>query len=79
MRTASTSSGCTFSPPVLIETEPLPSEHPLWDEPRLVITPHVAGHRKNTDVERQALIVDNAERFAGGRPLRNVVDKKLRF
>ena len=24
--------------------EPLPGEHPLWDQPRLLITPHAAGN-----------------------------------
>lgn len=26
------------------EPEPLPKEHPLWDAPRCIITPHVAGN-----------------------------------
>jgi phosphoglycerate dehydrogenase-like enzyme len=60
-------------------TEPLPGDHPLWDAPNLVITPHVAGFGKSTDGERQDVIVDNAARFVAGRPLRNVVDKALRY
>jgi phosphoglycerate dehydrogenase-like enzyme len=63
----------------VFETEPLPVDHPLWDAPDLVITPHVAGFGKSTDGERQELIVDNAARFVAGRPLRNVVDKRLRY
>src|SRR5438067_8949766 len=61
----------------VFETEPLPTEQPLWDEPRLIITPHVAGHGMNTDGERQALIVDNAERLVEAPPRRKAVDKKL--
>jgi phosphoglycerate dehydrogenase-like enzyme len=63
----------------VFETEPLPADHPLWDTPDVVITPHVAGFGKSTDGERQEVIVDNAARFVTGRPLRNVVDKRLRY
>ncbi len=63
----------------VFEIEPLPSEHPLWAYDNVVITPHVAGFGQDTDAERMDLIVDNARRFATGRPLRHVVDKELRF
>lgn len=29
----------------VMETEPLPADSPLWDAPRLILTPHVAGGR----------------------------------
>jgi phosphoglycerate dehydrogenase-like enzyme len=63
----------------VFDPEPLPPDHPLWDEARLTVTPHVAGFGKSTDGERQAVIVDNASRFSRGEPLRNVVDKRLRY
>jgi phosphoglycerate dehydrogenase-like enzyme len=63
----------------VFEAEPLPADHPLWDRPGVVITPHVAGWGKDTDAERCALIVDNASRFVAGNPLRNVMDKRLRY
>ena len=29
----------------VFETEPLPADSPLWDEPRVLISPHAAGGR----------------------------------
>jgi phosphoglycerate dehydrogenase-like enzyme len=61
------------------EIEPLPPEHPLWSQPNVIITPHVAGFGSDTDPARMELIVDNCRRFVEGRPLRNVVDKAKWF
>jgi phosphoglycerate dehydrogenase-like enzyme len=55
--------------------EPLAPEHPLWDAPGAIITPHVAGVGPHGDDRRYAVFVDNASRFALGRPLLNIVDK----
>jgi phosphoglycerate dehydrogenase-like enzyme len=59
----------------VFEEEPLPPDHPLWDAPNVLITPHTAGFGPYLDDRRQAIIVDNARRFVHGEPLRNVVDK----
>jgi phosphoglycerate dehydrogenase-like enzyme len=59
----------------VFEEEPLPADHPLWDEPNALLTPHTAGFGPFLDDRRQAIIVDNARRFVRGEPLRNVVDK----
>ncbi|MGJ8676055.1 MAG: D-2-hydroxyacid dehydrogenase [Akkermansiaceae bacterium] len=58
------------------DPEPLPAKHPLWKEPNVIITPHVAGRSAVTDVRRSALTIENLRRFASGEPLLNVVDKK---
>ncbi len=57
------------------DPEPLPSDHPLWAMPNVVITPHIAGQSDAVQARRVALFRDNVERFVSGRPLRNVVDK----
>ena len=57
------------------EIEPLPPDHPLWTAPNVLLTPHTAGHGPYLDDRRLEIIVENARRFAGGLPLRNVVDK----
>ncbi len=57
------------------EQEPLPSDHPLWDAPNVLLTPHTAGYGPYLDDRREEIIVDNAQRFVRGEPLRNVVDK----
>jgi phosphoglycerate dehydrogenase-like enzyme len=59
----------------VFEEEPLPSDHPLWDAPNVLLTPHTAGYGPYLDDRRQEIIVDNARRFMRGEPLRNVVDK----
>jgi len=55
--------------------EPLPAEHPLWDCPNLVITPHNAGYAPIRQVRLMALVVENVRRYCSGLSLLNVVDK----
>jgi phosphoglycerate dehydrogenase-like enzyme len=57
------------------EQEPLPSEHPLWGMPNVLLTPHMAGYGPHLNDRRFQIIQDNARAFAEGKPLRNVVDK----
>ena len=61
----------------VFETEPLPPEHPLWREPRAVLTPHVAVVGPYIPERRLQVLCDNARRFAAGAPLCNLVDKAL--
>ncbi|MBI2965009.1 MAG: D-2-hydroxyacid dehydrogenase [Chloroflexi bacterium] len=60
----------------VFETEPLPAGHRLWTLPNVLITPHVAV-RDGVHVEerRFQIMLENARRFAEGRPLVNVVEK----
>ena len=59
----------------VFQVEPLPSDHPLWTAPGVLITPHVAASGPYIDDRRTELFLDNCIRFNEGRPLRNVVDK----
>ena len=61
----------------VFETEPLPPEHPLWREPRALLTPHVAVVGPYIPQRRLAVLCDNARRFMAGEPLHNRVDKAL--
>ena len=61
----------------VFEQEPLPPQHPLWDEPRALLTPHVAVVGPYIVERRLAVLCDNARRSAAGQPLANVVDKAL--
>jgi phosphoglycerate dehydrogenase-like enzyme len=61
------------------EIEPLPPEHALWQCGNLIVTPHIGSFGSDTDIERQRVIVDNAQRFVRGEPLRYVIDKALRY
>ncbi|HEX7968295.1 MAG TPA: glyoxylate/hydroxypyruvate reductase A [Stellaceae bacterium] len=52
--------------------EPLPGGHPFWDDPRIIITPHVAAA---THAPTAApAVADNLRRLRQGRPLLNRVD-----
>ena len=55
--------------------EPLATEDPLWDDPRVTITPHVSGFAPGYYEEVLDLVSDNLRRLGDGRPLRNLVDR----
>ncbi|WP_343115902.1 D-2-hydroxyacid dehydrogenase [Ostreiculturibacter nitratireducens] len=61
----------------VFEQEPLPPDHPLWQEPRALLTPHVAVVGPYIPQRRLAVLCENAKRFAAGEPLINLVDKSL--
>ena len=61
----------------VFEEEPLPPEHPLWDEPRALLTPHVAVVGPNIPERRLEVLVENARRFVSNRQLLNQVNKSL--
>ena len=56
------------------DPEPLPAEHPLWDAPGLLLTPHFAGDTIAADRRAFALVGAQVRRFVGGKRLANVVD-----
>ncbi|KOX24179.1 2-hydroxyacid dehydrogenase [Nocardiopsis sp. NRRL B-16309] len=55
------------------DPEPLPAEHPLWDQPGVYLTPHVAGGSAAFYPRARAFVDDQLARWAAGRPLANVV------
>jgi phosphoglycerate dehydrogenase-like enzyme len=58
------------------EIEPLPKDHPLWDAPNTILTPHTAAVGGANLLERRyEIVVENFRHFAAGEPLRNEVDK----
>ena len=62
------------------EIEPLPADHPLWDAPNTILTPHIAADEGRYLGERRyEVVADNMRRFAAGEPLRNLVDKENWF
>jgi phosphoglycerate dehydrogenase-like enzyme len=63
----------------VFETEPLPPESPLWDLPNVIVSPHMSGDVVGWKAELVALFADNLERRIAGRPLLNVVDKRLGY
>jgi phosphoglycerate dehydrogenase-like enzyme len=61
------------------EVEPLPADSPLWDAPRLLITPHLAGASGPKERRCVEILKENLIRFAHGDPLLNMVDKRLGY
>jgi len=61
------------------ETEPLPTDSPLWDVPNLIITPHLAGASAEKERRCVEIFRDNLLRFTNNEPLHNVVDKRLGY
>lgn len=56
------------------EPEPLPADHPLWDAPNLIISPHVAGAAGALGARRQAeAATENIRRFQKDETLENLV------
>ena len=56
------------------DPEPLPDGHPLWAQPRCIITPHTADTLEMIERPLARRIEDNVARFAAGQPLVGVVD-----
>jgi phosphoglycerate dehydrogenase-like enzyme len=57
----------------VVDPEPLPSEHPLWQAPHLLLSPHVGGASSAMDVRGRRLVVAQLTKYAAGEPLDNVV------
>lgn len=57
------------------DPEPLPENHPLWDAPNLLITPHISWSGALTQERKSALILENIRRFGAAEPLLNTVNK----
>lgn len=58
----------------VFETEPLPTDSPLWSAPGVVVTPHMSGDIVGWTDTLARQFVDNALRWLDGSELLNVVD-----
>ena len=56
------------------QPEPLPDGHPLWSEPRALITPHVASPPQAAADALARHVGEQVRRFAAGEPLHDRVD-----
>ncbi|MBR2895113.1 MAG: D-2-hydroxyacid dehydrogenase [Oscillospiraceae bacterium] len=58
--------------------EPLPCDHPLWECPNTILTPHVSGNLSlglTCDLDIDMFLAD-LRRYHAGEPLANLVDRK---
>ena len=63
----------------VFEQEPLPAGHAMYGLDNLLLSPHCADHTGTWIDEAMAFYVGNLERFLGGEPLLNVVEKRLGY
>ena len=59
------------------EQEPLPSNHPLWRMPNVIITPHVAAASPRIAERHLETLLENIRLFVRGEPPATLVDKQL--
>jgi phosphoglycerate dehydrogenase-like enzyme len=55
------------------DPEPPPADHPLWDAPNLLLTPHVGGGVLGFEKRAFRLVREQILRYLAGEPLINVV------
>ncbi|MFI6860051.1 2-hydroxyacid dehydrogenase [Streptomyces sp. NPDC050421] len=55
------------------DPEPLPSGHPLWHAPNVLVTPHVGGSTSAFLPRAKRLLAGQLSRFAAGEAVHNVV------
>ena len=57
------------------DPEPLPDGHPLWSQPRALITAHVANPDATLRRDLAELVGEQVRRLAAGEPLLSPVDR----
>jgi phosphoglycerate dehydrogenase-like enzyme len=70
---AETGSGRLRAALDVTEPEPLPPEHPLWQIPNVLISPHVGGASTAFFPRADRLVAAQLRRFAAGDELENVI------
>lgn len=63
----------------VFETEPLPTDSPLWDVPNLLVTPHTAGSSADYTRRISRMFADNLEAFERGDTPPGLVNRSLGY
>jgi phosphoglycerate dehydrogenase-like enzyme len=63
----------------VFEREPLPADHPFWSMPGVIVSPHIGGDVPGWEAWFTEAFLENLRRYRDGRPLLNVVDKRLGY
>jgi phosphoglycerate dehydrogenase-like enzyme len=63
----------------VLEVEPLPADHPLWQREDVIITPHVAASSSRIAERHFSVLLENVQRFARRDQPLNLVDKRRWF
>lgn len=56
--------------------EPLPEDHPLWDTPNLLITPHFSAKLPDRSERSLNMIIDNLRRYQAGQEMLNRISEE---
>jgi phosphoglycerate dehydrogenase-like enzyme len=56
------------------DPEPLPDNHPLWDAPNTLITPHMGGNTTAADARFAVLVQRQIGHLLAGEPLENLIE-----
>ncbi len=60
----------------VMATEPLPADDPLWDAPRVILSPHMSGQSEQTAAGVTTILQENIRRFLANEELHNTVVKE---
>jgi phosphoglycerate dehydrogenase-like enzyme len=63
----------------VFEKEPLPKDHPFYKMSNVLITPHISGTNPEYMNRVVEIFMENLERYLEGKPLKNIIDKKLGY
>jgi glyoxylate/hydroxypyruvate reductase A len=61
----------------VFRNEPLPAQHPFWEEPRITITPHISAVTIRGEAVQQ--IAEKIAAFEAGNPVDDIVDRNLGY
>jgi glyoxylate/hydroxypyruvate reductase A len=61
----------------VFDVEPLPPEDPLWSDPRIIITPHMASAASDNSIAGQ--ILGNVLCAQSGQALKNTITSALQY
>lgn len=56
--------------------EPLPPDHPLWDAPNVLITPHFTASLPDRTDRSLEMIIENLRRYRAGEPMLNRISRE---
>lgn len=68
--------GCVLD---VLDGEPPKPDHPFWNHPRVILTPHVSAVSERFWERETELIVENVRRYRAGRPLKNRVNLEVGY
>jgi phosphoglycerate dehydrogenase-like enzyme len=61
------------------DPEPLPTGHPLWTMPNVLITPHVANPPSSLPLRLADRVAENVQRYITGQELLGIIDLEGRY